>query len=1466
MNSPGDQPPSEEQRRASQNWYSVPGAASMPQQPQQPSLVAVPPNLQSAMPSAYQNPAPSQNFVEGSSHQAASSHQATSSHQAASSEQMMQLIILMQKQISQLTLMQNNSAIAKPPENVLTSAPFAEQILDSLSHHIKEFHYEEEAKMTFASWFARYEDLFERDASRLDDSAKVRLLIRKLGAAEYERYANFILPKSCRDFSFSETIKKLSSLFGVKESLLHRRYKCLNLMKRRSEDYLAYSCRVNRACVDFEIGKLTEEQFKCLIYVCGLRDEEDVEIRTRLLGKIDDRNDTTLESLTADCQRILNLKKDSAMIEKAATEQVFAVQKKTDEPKFSERQNFQSRKHEYKRPQTLPGRNCWLCGKNHWARDCPFKSNVCRVCKKKGHRDGYCPKPKRYSDSPTYRNKFSSRVVSVNTTNVQQRRKYINIFINNVSTRLQFDTGSDITIINRNVWQRLGKPELKRTVSARTASGSGLFLLGEFEANVTIGSVTHVASLRVAQADILLLGTDLIDLFALGSTPMDAFCRHISSEDYSKTVERRFQEVFNGMGLCTKASVKLQLKENVRPVFCPKRPVAYAVQELVDKELDRLEQMSIISPTDYSEWAAPIVVVRKANGSIRLCGDYSTGLNDALQQHEYPLPLPEDIFARLSQCKIFSKIDLSDAFLQVEIDPAYRSLLTINTHRGLFTYNRLPPGIKIAPAAFQQLIDTMLAGVKGVSCYMDDIIVGGATEQEHEANLMAVLKRIQEYGFSIRSEKCAFKVQQLRYLGYIIDTHGLRPDPAKIDVIKRLPEPTDVSGVRSFLGAINYYARFVPNMRELRYPLDNLLKTNAQFRWTADCKRAFERFKSLLSSNLLLTHYDPRHKIIVSADASSIGIGATISHMFPNGTIRVVQHASRALTKTEEGYSQIDREGLAIIFAVTKFHKMIFGRRFQLQTDHRPLLRIFGSKKGIPVYTANRLQRFALTLLSYDFGIEYVRTESFGNADVLSRLINKHDKPDEDCVIASVALEMDVKSIATSALVTFPLSFREVARETNRDPIARKLHYYIKNGWPRNIALGADSSRYHSRKEDYSTVEGCILVGERVLIPEKLRKQCLSQLHRGHPGIQRMKAIARSYVFWPSLNEDIIDLVSNCHSCALAAKSPAHADPLPWPKTTTPWERVHVDYAGPIDGDYFLVVVDAHTKWPEIIRTASITARITVSILRGLFARFGMPTTLVSDNGTQFTSGEFSEFCLSNGVHHITSAPFHPQSNGQAERFVDTFKRSLTKIRVGGAPLQEALDLFLQTYRTTPNPQLEQNKTPAEVMFGRPIRTCFDLLRPPRKIQHDFREGNERSFERDDLVYAKAYSRNNWHWVPGRVIRKRGNVTYEVLTGHRSVIRHINQLKRRGPLNSQGPMTERFNPLPLDVLLDSWSIPVTPSVLPDVYPTQHAPPVATPTEPPSLPPHRSIPQHQRSPRRSSRSRRAPRRFDPYLRY
>nr|XP_049462478.1 uncharacterized protein K02A2.6-like [Anopheles coluzzii]XP_049462479.1 uncharacterized protein K02A2.6-like [Anopheles coluzzii] len=510
-----------------------------------------------------------------------------------------------------------------------------------------------------------------------------------------------------------------------------------------------------------------------------------------------------------------------------------------------------------------------------------------------------------------------------------------------------------------------------------------------------------------------------------------------------------------------------------------------------------------------------------------------------------------------------------------------------------------------------------------------------------------------------------------------------------------MPAPKQLSEVRSFLGAINFYGRFVPQMRNLRYPLDELLKKEGAFQWTPECQNAFQMFKRILKSDRLLTHYDPSKEIIVAADASSVGVGATISHRMEDGTLKVIQHTARALTKAEMNYIQPDREGLAVIFAVTKFHRMIYGRRFMLQTDHAPLLRIFGARTGIPIYTANKLQRWALTLLLYDFKIEYVPTDKFGNADILSRLIEEHEHPEEDYVIASIELDNDMNAIIDNVTKAMPLTYSDVREATKRDPTLTKVSKYIQEGWPQRKSNDIILRSFQARSEALSTLRECILFGERLVVPEALRRKCLRQLHLGHPGIQRMKSLTRSYVYWPGLDSEIAELVKSCPQCAAAAKSPPHSTPIAWPTTSAPWQRVHVDYAGPIDGFYYLLAIDSFSKWPKIVQTTKITTQATIRILRGLFARLG------------------GEFCTTNGIEHIRTAPYHPQSNGQAERFVDSLKRGLKKISEGGASAQESLDIFLLMYRSLPNRQLENGKSPAELMLGRRMRTVSDIKIEP---------------------------------------------------------------------------------------------------------------------------------------------------------
>ncbi|XP_062534290.1 uncharacterized protein K02A2.6-like [Armigeres subalbatus] len=669
-----------------------------------------------------------------------------------------------------------------------------------------------------------------------------------------------------------------------------------------------------------------------------------------------------------------------------------------------------------------PKTPCWQCGGMHYVRDCTYTKHVCRDCKQTGHKEGYCGSYT--SKAALKKKKHVNGIFSINQVSCTSRRKFLTVDIN----------GSQVT-----------------------------------------------------NNSINLIGLEWIELFKLWDTPLSTICNQVHVADGQvkqiQVYKAAYPEVFkNGLGRCKKMKVRLYLKPDAKPVFKPKRPVPFTSMEKIDAELDRLQSLGIITPVDFSQWAAPIVVVKKPGG-------------------------------KLYGCRYFSVIDLSDAYLQVEVDDS-KQLLTINTHRGLFRFNRLAPGVKSAPGAFQQLMNSMVADLEGVDTFLDDIFVASKTEEEHHKMLKALFQRRQAYGFVLREEKCNILQTEVKYLAHIVDENGLRPDPSKVEAIVKMPPPKDVTTLRSFLGAVNFYAKFVPEMHQLRRPLDALLK-NAKFVWNSECQKSFRRFKEVLQSDLLLTHYDPSLAIIVAADASQSGIGACLLHRFPDGSLK-----------------SIEKEGLALVFAVTKFHRMLLGRKFTLQTDHQPLLRIFGQKKGIPVHTANRLQRWALTLLCYNFDIEYVSTTQVGYADVLSRLINGYVKAEEDFIIASIQLEDDIDIPLQEAISSLPVTFKAVRGATLQCPVLQQVIQYNQRGWPSKIddIANAEVRPFFAHRDALSVVNGCVMMSNRLVIPDSFRQRILKQLDRGHPGMKRMKAIARSHVYWPRIDDHIADFVKRCES------------------------------------------------------------------------------------------------------------------------------------------------------------------------------------------------------------------------------------------------------------------------------------------------------------------------------------------------
>ena len=1284
-----------------------------------------------------------------------------------------------------------------------------ESLFDRLRQRIEKFSFDPEEGRFFSLWFRRFEDTVKSYEGQLPDESKTELLRTLLDGNTYAIFSTRISPRSPNNISWEETITILEQLFGPKKSLFRRRFDFSHIVCAPGSDFSTYGNKIIAAAETAELRAMTDEAYKCVQYVSGLQAQEYVEIRSRLLRMLDSEKDNnnpiTVLELIAESERI-----------KMSLDDIKTIEGPQLEIQAINRSNSPYRRPMSPRHTLEPPSQCPICGGPHWKRECPKARHTNSPDFGKSRKFVSRDHPSWRQEYSTNRGRSSSRqhkfIGCIDSDN--EIKQYIEVTINDKPIQLRLDTGAEVTLISRPTWISIGRPHLTAaSANLSAANGQPLSTNGKFHTNFAVknksGNIFHGRGVVYVTESNDLMGMpwinqlpDFKELFEnYAIMEIRAFNTNAERIAITERLKHKYADVFKPeLGLCTKISASLQLKPDAQPVFKKKRPVPHAAFEQLNNEISRLQKEGIISPVDHSQWAAPIVAVRKANGSIRLCADFSTGLNDSLMLHRHPLPTMDDVFTKLNGGTVFSQVDFAEAYHQVEVAENCKELLTINTHKGLFRYNRLPFGVKSAPGIFQQIIDTMISGLDGVAAYLDDVIVTGRTLEEHNANLEALFDRIVKYGFRIRIEKCNLLMTEITYLGNVISAAGRRPDPKKIDAIILMPPPKDVGQVRTFLGLISYYSSFVPRMRNLRAPLDALLKKDTAFQWSHSCQSAFDETKKILLSDLLLTHYDPHQPIVVAADASEYGIGAVISHKYKDGTEKAIAHASRALTPAEKKYGQIEKEGLALVFAVRKFHRYIYGRHFTLLTDHQPLLAIFGNKKGIPPYTANRLQRWALTLLAYDFKIEYCRTTSFGQADTLSRLIGPHKEPEEDTLIATI--NQDVNSLYINAVKQLPVSNKEICDATKTDNQLKTLLQYVKTGkW--NEGIAPTTNKLGLLKHEITIHENCLFFGSRIIIPQTLQKRVLGMLHKGHPGITRMKIIAREHVYWSGIDRDIENWTRSCSSCQQAAKSPIKHTLCSWPQETKPWSRIHIDYAGPLHGKMYLVVVDAFSKWPEIIEMTNSTTSSTINALQRIFAQFGLPETIVSDNGTQFTSTIFQEYCTENTIKHVKSPPFHPQSNGQAERFVDTFKRALIKLRDEGTSKQ-SLQTFLFSYRITPCASSPGGRSPAENFIGRQLRSVLDGLKPHNNKSNIQTNNMEKQFNRHhgarprhlqpgDLVFVRDYRAGPTNWTPGRVLRRKGRVLYDIAVHGKTWSRHVNQLRQRIGTGITNTLLETFD-------------------------------------------------------------------------
>jgi hypothetical protein len=1250
-------------------------------------------------------------------------------------------------------------------------------------------------------------------ANAVPDDRKAQVFLTNQSPMIYKLLVNLAKqqtpPKDVNDLTLEEVVAFMKDQYDPKRFTVRERYKFWSDMERKPGETiqeLAARIRQKAATCDFPSIKDPQDEALRTSFICSVNNEA---VLKALFKVKDDELDFTRAI------RIAVETEEAAKVAKQTVHGNKPTPVNKMRPQSLTKKAHQPQKQE---PTGKTGGTCYRCGKqDHLATNCRYKNKTCNHCGLKGHLEIACRK-KQESKNEASKNETMKKINVSKTVDANQEscpKLEVSIKIDGKTCLMELDTATTGNFISKECWEDLGRPELDKPVKRyESASNHEVPVLGTFVREASAGGSedhTEIQFNVTESSDLNLLGRTAmkqmgisVDEVLNATEPCYAVFSHIKTDtklrDRCRAVCEEFPDLWKPeLGCLKDFELEVKFKEDAQPVFRRARQVPFAMEEDLEKAYEEGIASGIWEPTKFNDYGTPVVPVKKPpkpgkeKGEIRVCGDYSVTVNPQLMDHRHPLPLPEDLMRKLGGGYGFSKIDLAAAYNQVKLGPESQRRLALSTHKGVLLQKRLPFGIKSAPGYFQQIMDQLTQDLPGVAVYLDDILVSGANAEDHVQNLKRLLQRLQEKGLRCRPEKCQFAEPWVEYLGHCMSQEGIAKGKKVNDVIK-MPPPTDVSSLKSFLGSVQFYAKFLPpDLATISAPLYRLMKKANPWKWGEEEQKSFQRLKDLLSSDSILVHLNKNLPIGIACDASNVGIGAVLFHRFKDGSERPIANVSKILTNSQRNYSQIQKEALAIIFGLKKFYQFIYGRRFILVTDHRPLLAMFGPGKETPTLAANRLTRWALLLSQFDYTIEYRKTSDHGNADALSRLPTGKDtqfdgeesEEDKEMVCAIEAVSNKVR----------PTDQTSLQRESAKDPVLSKVLRYTREGWPpKKTEEGSEMHRYRQLSDSLSICNGCLTLGNRVVIPSSLRREVLEQLHLGHFGMQRMKQLARTAVYWPRIDEDIEATCRECVPCGEHQNKPPKPANHPWMLPEKPWSRLHLDHAINFLGSNWLVLTDAYSKYPCVHPTQSVSAKSTIELLEKDFAHFGYPHTLVTDNATAFLSEEFQSWCKENGIVHLTGAPYHPATNGAAERLVQTFKQSLKK---SSLPPRRALQEFLMQYRRTPN---SSGYSPSELLNSRQIRTKIDTLLPSPAHAAQGKQAKEAtksqekeriakvvpSFECGDPVYARYFgprASREPRWVPAVVQSRKGTRTFNVRVLPNGPLwrRHLEQLQPRTP-------------------------------------------------------------------------------------
>ncbi|CAH8491041.1 unnamed protein product [Dicrocoelium dendriticum] len=1020
---------------------------------------------------------------------------------------------------------------------------------------------------------------------------------------------------------------------------------------------------------------------------------------------------------------------------------------------------------------------CQFCGRSHPRRkeDCPAWGRTCMKCAKKNHFARCCQATK--VDSVGQDDQEEPQELAINNMTGRERPVcvFATLLIQGRPVRFQLDSGASVNILPHKYCPDAEYRQIQTQL--RMWNGSKLQPKG----CVTMKAINpkdgseHLLDFLLVSGDFMpILGLDSIQSLGFVSFNHDRF---VHSCEVGTEIVDNYPSVFDGTVGKFQGVAHLSLNESARPVALPARKIPIALREKFLDELQRLISLGVIAKVDEpTDWVSQVAIITKKSGDLRVCIDPKP-LNAALRREYFTLPTLDDVLPELSKARLFTKVDLASAFWHVQLDEESSYLTTFGTPFGRFRWLRLPFGLKVSSEIFQKRLMQALDDLPGAICVADDVVVFGATLEEHDRNLSRFLERCKDKNIRLKREKIELRKTELVFHGHVLSAEGLKPDPEKVRAIKEMPPPTDVKAVSRLNGMVNYLSRFLPRLAEVMVPIRKLTHKGESWQWNTEQEEAFQNIKQLIACAPVLAYYDPSLPLEIQCDSSQFGIGAVLMQ---NG--KPIDFRSRTLTESERRYAQIEKEMLALVYAVERFNDYTFGRRTTVFTDHKPLVSI--ANKPLHV-VPRRLQRMLIRLQKYDLDIVYQPGSRMYIADTLSRAYLSD--------VTATQEDQDIVHV-TQLLAVTEERFQQLLRHTEADELCNRLKETILKGWPDSKnKLPKELTPFFNFRDELVTQDGLIFKGNRILVPKAMQRPMLELIHGSHSGVNACVARARELMFWPGMTSQIRDHVSNCLACRAhdvrQPKEPMMLREVP----ERPWQKVALDIFAH-DGKNYLIAVDYFSDYFEIDALTSTSTQAVINKLRSQFARHGIPEEVVSDNGPQFNSAEFRSFSEKWDFLHRLTSPYHSQSNGKAESAVKEAKKLLTKAK------ETKEDPYIMLLERRNMPSAEIGCSPAQRLFGRRTRTLlpiantllqpeipsqslmYERLRERMLRQKKYYDRGTKQLPRllpGDEVWVAPTPGANGSWRRGRVEGLKGERSYDVRVGDSLFRRNRVQLRRQ---------------------------------------------------------------------------------------